>query len=408
MKTLKESIQETLEIMLDTISCKEPEGITTGYPKFDNLVRGMSKGTLTVLASRPSLGKTSFALNIVKNRSEHTLETGILFCSDLSRIELTSRLLTIASGVQTRFNRNYPPAEINSLTDEAKHLKDYPLFFEEHTGVDAQLLRKIEEFHAEHDFDLLIMDNVRSEDCQKLKVLAKDLNIAVLALVSIHSKKDEVLNKIIADALIVLHRDRNSETDPDLGARVELLIVKNNHGCCGTCPMYFLPQIMLFKESNAGDCFVAIPETYEAISPYEELKKYLAPEKLPLHEHLCAEMPKDGETLNLSDVLSLSACLEAIGDHENAVKAFITGRKYCQNYEEKSEVIYDWMFAAMYYWLFRDMSNAMRCMDHAKLMLDKQTEKEFQELERRMKTYVPADWIKDDEIEPENPSGKSH
>ena len=146
MKTLKESIKETLEIMLDTISGKEPEGIATGYPKFDNLLRGMNKGTLTILASLPSLGKTSFALNIVKNRSGLTPETGILFCSDLSRIELTSRLLTIASGVQARFNRNYPPDEINSLTDEATRLKDYPLFFEEHTGVDDQLCGKSRNF----------------------------------------------------------------------------------------------------------------------------------------------------------------------------------------------------------------------------------------------------------------------
>ena len=60
MKTLKDAMKEAMQIMLDTVSWEEPEGITTGYPHFDQLVRGLRPGNLTVLASRPSLGKTAF------------------------------------------------------------------------------------------------------------------------------------------------------------------------------------------------------------------------------------------------------------------------------------------------------------------------------------------------------------
>lgn len=52
MKTLKDAMKEAMQIMLDTVSWKEPEGITTDYPHFDQLVRGLRPGSLTVLASR--------------------------------------------------------------------------------------------------------------------------------------------------------------------------------------------------------------------------------------------------------------------------------------------------------------------------------------------------------------------
>ena len=156
----------------------------------------------------------------------------------------------------------------------------------------------------------------------------------------------------------------------------------------------------MYKESCAGDDpFVVIPEIYESITPYTELKKYLSPKKLPLLKHLRAEIPQEGEALNLSDVLSLSARLEAVGDHDNAVKVFLLGRKNCHTYEKGAEVAYDLIFAAMYYWLFRDKKNSDRCMTLAESMLDDDRMKmEYLELQKRMKTYTPAEWIKDGEI----------
>ena len=106
MKTLKDAMKEAMQIMLDTVSWKEPEGITTGYPHFDQLVRGLRPGSLTVLASRPSLGKTAFALNIVHNLMGRKPETPLLYCSSLSSTELSFRLLTIFSGVTCSFDHD--------------------------------------------------------------------------------------------------------------------------------------------------------------------------------------------------------------------------------------------------------------------------------------------------------------
>ena len=400
MKTLHDSLTDSFEILLDANCFKKNDGIATGFKNLDNMMRGINKGCLAILGSKPSLGKTAFALNVVHNLAKRTPETGILFCSDLSNTELSFRLLTIASGVKNSYDSNYQNEDVKRLTSAVNKLKDYPLDFEDHTGIDDATLENIRTIHGERNFELLIADNVRSDACRKLKTLAKELDVAVLALVSLYSKKDEILSRGIADTFVTLHRERKADHDPDLGAPVEVTVSKNKHGLCGSYRMYFIPEIMLFKESCAGDTtFVAIPEIYESITPYTELKRYITPDKLPLLEHLRAEIPQEGETLNLSDILSLSARLEAVGDHESAVKVFLMGRKKCHTYEEGAEVVYDWMFAAMYYWLFRDKYNMHSCMAKAEQMLDEHSQREYDELKRRILTYKPSSWIKEEEIE---------
>ena len=400
MKSLNDSIKESFEILLENISFKKPQGIATGYPRFDNMLRGMTKGTLTILASAPSLGKTAFALNIVHNLTKQTPETGILFCSDLSNTELTFRLLTIASGVKNSYDTDYRNDDMKRLTSTVNKLKEYPLYFEEYSGIDDTVIENIKTIHAGHNIELLIVDNVRPDECRKLKELAKEQDIAVLALVSAYSKKDEILSRGIADTLVTLHRERKADYDPDLGAPVDFIVSKNKHGLCGTCRMYFIPEIMLFKESCAGnEPFVAIPEIYESITPYTELKKYLSPKKLPLLKHLRAEIPQSNENTDLDSLLRLSARLEAVGDHENAVKVFQSGQKQCEHNEEKIECVYDLLHAAMYYWLFRRVYDMHRCMARAEQMLDEHSQREYDELKRRILTYQPSAWIKEEEIE---------
>ena len=400
MKTLNDSIKESFKILLNNISFKKPQGIVSGYPHFDNMLRGLNKGALTVLASKPSLGKTAFALNIVHNLIKQTPETGILFCSDLSNTELSFRLLTIVSGVRNSYDTDYQSDDVKRLTSAVSKLKDCPLYFEEHSGFDEAMLSKIKELHTEQNFDLLIADNIRPDDCRKIKELAKELNIAILALVSLYSKKDEILSLGLADTLIRLHRERKAEFDPDLGTPVELIVSKNKHGLCGTCRMYFIPEIMLFKESSAGDIpFTVIPEIYESITPYTELKRYLTPENLPLLEHLRAEIPQSDENTDPESLLRLSARLEAVGDHENAVKVFQLGQKQCEHNEEKIECVYNLLHAAMYYWLFRRVYDMHSCMARAEQMLDEHSQREYDELKRRILTYTPANWIKEEDLE---------
>lgn len=73
-----------------------------------------------------------------------------------------------------------------------------------------------------------------------------------------------------ADTFITLHRERKVDYAPDWSVPVNLIVSKNKHGFCGTCRMYFIPQIMLFKGSCIKESFVSIPDIYEPVTPYGE------------------------------------------------------------------------------------------------------------------------------------------
>lgn len=245
MKTFKDALKESMQIMLDTISFNAPEGITTGYPELDNLTRGMRKGSLTVLASPPSLGKTAFALNIVRNLMGRKPEMPILYCSGLSHTELAFRLLTILSGVTCGYDRDHHGDEITRLTGCVDEQKNYPLFFEEC----GKPFEKISGLCSEKHIGFLILDPAWQESLAELRRLAQELDIPVLALVSL--KRSESTAEIMeaADTVIHLVRDRH-EIKNGQGAPVSLIVARNRFGLCGTCRLNFIPQTMQFENDH--------------------------------------------------------------------------------------------------------------------------------------------------------------
>ena len=376
MRTFKEILKEMPLASGGRSPDDVPRSVDTGFRRLDAFLRGMDRGSLTVLCADRSSDGVAFALNVVKNLLARIPCPGIAFSSGTDGAESASLLLDIGRGTPCRYDA------------------DLPLFFLDFHGVDAPFLHEVRALHSRCGLDLLIVDGVDPDGCRDLKTLARESGIAVLALAA----HDAAACENAADTAIRLSRSREA-ADPDLGIPAELTVFKNAHGVLGTSVMYIIPQTMNFMESRLGDTvFVAIPETYEPVTPCGELRRYLAPENLPLSEHLRAEIPTPGAPLNLSDVLSLSARLEAVGDHDAAVKVFRMGRNACGDCERGAEVVYDWMFAAMYYWLFRDMDHALRCMARAKTMLDKDSETEYRELERRLKTYRSAEWIGEEEV----------
>ena len=147
---------------------------------------------------------------------------------------------------------------------------------------------------------------------------------------------------------------------------------------------------------------MVIPEFYEDITPYSELKRYLVPEKLPLLEHLLSEIPESAAESDPDTLLRLSARLEAVGDHINAVKVFKMGQTLCGRHEENIECVYDLLHAAMYYWLYRMEYPMHGCMARAEQMLDEHSQREYDELKRRILTYKPSSWIKEEDFEDPN------
>lgn len=400
MKTLTDSLQESFEILSDVNTLAPLKGITTGFCALDTLLRGMQQGALSILTSLSPSDQIAFALNVVYNHIKNASNTRILFCSEQSNIELAFRLLTVASGIKDIYNFASAADELTGIFDSVNKMKDYPLFFEDFSELDDMLLERIKTIHSEQKIELLIIGNICPEYCFKLKGIAKKLNIAILALVPLDLKNDKDFNTGIADTLITLHLANDAAFDSCQGVPAELTISKNKHGLTGTIQMCFIPDIMLFKENCVDDTsFVIIPEQYEPVSPYTELKKYFTPDNLPLLEHLHSEIPTDIANTSPDILLSLSASLEGAGDHENAVKVFKLGQKSCEQFEENIETVYDLLRAAMYYWIFRQEYKMHGCMARAEQILDERSQLEYNELKQRILTYKPSSWIKDEDLE---------
>ena len=244
MTTLKESLTEAMQIMLDTVSRKEPDGITTGFPHFDQLVRGFHPRSLTVLASRPSLGKTAFALNIVRNLMGRKPETPVLYCSNLSSTELTFRLLTILSGVTCSFDHDLTADESVRLTETVETIRDYPLSFADSRSMNNGFFRKVAALQKKKHFGLIVIDPVGPENLPRLMKLSDELKVPVLVLVSIKKGTGYIPGAELADTVIHLHRDR-METKNEDSAPVCFVVFGL---LCGTCRMKFIPQTMRFED----------------------------------------------------------------------------------------------------------------------------------------------------------------
>ena len=252
MISLRESLADAMQVMLDTVSGTEPRGITTGFPHFDQLVRGLHPGSLTVLASRPSLGKTAFALNIVRNLMGRKPEIPILYCSSLSSTELTFQLLTILSGVRCSYDHDLRGDESARLTAAISTVQDYPLCFGDSRTQDEVFFRRTADSQAEKHFELIIMDPVPAERLSRLKTLAEKLEVPAVALVSVGEKNGGIPGSDMVDTVIYLNRSRR-ESETGTGAPVSLTVTRNRFGLCGTCRMNFIPQTMQFWSFDNED-----------------------------------------------------------------------------------------------------------------------------------------------------------
>ena len=250
MFTLKESVTGAVQILVDTLMCEKPEGETTGFPEFDNLTRGMHRGCLTVLVSPPAQGKTAFALNIANHLIGKDPAVPVLYCSTHGHTELAFRLLTIASGADCSYDTDHGGEGLKRLTEVVTKVADRPLFFMDSRATDEAFYGELAERQAEKHFGLVIVDPARAEHLPRLKKLAQDLDVPILALVSIEKRDTHIPELDLADAAISLSRDRMKAKFDDGTVPVTFVVVGNRFGMRGTCRMSFAPETMRFAEDR--------------------------------------------------------------------------------------------------------------------------------------------------------------
>lgn len=260
-------------------------GVPSGFPLLDQMTTGLQSGDLIIVAARPSMGKTSWVMNVAQNAAiDHKVPVAI-FSLEMSKEQLVQRLLCSEGRVDAQKLRTgrLSPQEHQRLASAAGKLNTAPIWIDDSPGATVLEMRaKARRLKTSTDLGLLVIDYMQlmasggrienrqqevSEISRGLKALARELEVPVVALSQLSrgpeqrtdhrpqlsDLRDSGSIEQDADLVMFLYRPEyyHGPTDKDgnsLEGRAELIISKQRNGPTGTVPLYFHKQYTRFDE----------------------------------------------------------------------------------------------------------------------------------------------------------------
>lgn len=296
--SLRESLREAwvrLEHLQENKS--EMRGAHTGYKALDNLLAGFQKSDLIILAARPSMGKTSLALDIARQTAvQHQTVVGI-FSLEMSSQQLVDRMVAAEAKVDAwslRTGRIKAEDDFARIRDAYDRLGQAPIFIDDQPGNDILKMRSVaRRLKREHDLGLLIVDYLQlmvpthsrasdnlvqqvTEISRSLKNLARELDVPVLALSQLSRAVEQRRGKPRlsdlrdsgsieqdADVVMFIHRDDKMNENSEKPNIAEILIEKHRNGPVGKVELYFNDKQATFLSIDKSDFGV-----FEGATPF--------------------------------------------------------------------------------------------------------------------------------------------
>ena len=258
-------------------------GIRTGFKELDNILSGLQKSDLIILAARPSVGKTSLALDIARSVAiNEKLPVG-LFSLEMSIEQLTDRFISAEARVNLHKLRTGRLSEENNDFTNIQHalgkLSDAPIYVDdEGSNTVLQMRAMARRLQAEHGLGLLIVDYLQmihpqrgvidnmvqhiTEVSRSLKALARELNVPVLALAQL-SRAVEMRHPPIprladlrdsgsieqdADVVMFIYREDRYKEDSERKNQADITVAKHRNGPLGKIQLYFNQNIASFSD----------------------------------------------------------------------------------------------------------------------------------------------------------------
>ena len=258
-------------------------GIPTGYPDMDNILAGFQKSDLVILAARPSIGKTTLALDLARQIAvQQKIPVGI-FSLEMSSDQLIDRMLAAESGVDLwrlrtgRLKTGDGDDDFQRIGEAMGILSEAPIFIDDAGSANVMEMRTMaRRLQSEHNVGLIIIDylqlmegrsgdgnrvNEISEISRALKQLARELNIPIIALSqlsrAVESRSPQIpklsdlreSGSIEQDADIVMFLYREDREKPDTPNKniVEVHVAKHRNGPVGRLSLYFNENSTTFK-----------------------------------------------------------------------------------------------------------------------------------------------------------------
>jgi len=259
-------------------------GASTGYKDLDGKLQGLQKGDLIIVAARPSMGKTALAMNIVENFIlNKEIPGGVLvFSLEMPAESLTTRLLASNAKIDQQKVRSASmnQTDLKKFMESSSKLKDLPLYIDDSSMLSPMELRARARRIARQEpkgLSLIVVDylqlmqlpasqenrvNQISEISRSLKMLAKELNVPVIALSQLNRAVEQRPNKrpIMADlrdsgaieqdadVILFIYRDEVYNEDSEEGNKAEIIIGKQRNGPIGKINLTFLKEFTRFED----------------------------------------------------------------------------------------------------------------------------------------------------------------
>ncbi len=279
---ISDVLKETLRI-INELAKKDTviTGVPTGFYDLDRLTTGFHPGDLVIVAARPGMGKTSFALSIVHHLAFENDEAVAFFSLEMSRQQIAMRLLGEESKIPLKKIRSgfLNEEEIRRLAEISIKMMKAPLFIDDTASLSIlDLKAKARRLKKDHDIKLIIVDYLqllrshrRTENRQQevaeisrgLKALAKELEIPVIALAQLSRQAELRADKRPqladlresgsieqdADLVLFIHRPEYYKKNPSPQEEgvAEIIIAKQRNGPTGTVHLAFIKEITKFE-----------------------------------------------------------------------------------------------------------------------------------------------------------------
>ena len=256
----------------------EMTGTPTGFTDLDAYTHGLHAGQLIIVAARPAVGKSTFALDIARNASVRHNQATIFFSLEMGRSEIAMRMLSAESSIYLQSMRKGTISEGDwtRLAAVRGRINDAPLYIDDSPNMSLVEIRaKCRRLAQQVDLKLVVIDYIQlmssgkkvesrqqevSEFSRALKLLAKELGLPVVALSQLNRQAEQSKDKRPelshlresgsleqdADVVVLLHREGIYERDHPRAGEADLILAKQRNGPTGTVTVAFHGQYSRF------------------------------------------------------------------------------------------------------------------------------------------------------------------
>ncbi len=291
-KSLKQILPEAVD-RIDVLHQSDGSitGISSGFSEFDKLTAGLQAGDLVIVAGRPSMGKTTFAVNVAENAAIGANVPTAIFSMEMPAQQLAIRMISSLGRVDQTHLRtgNFPDEDWSRINTAVQLMSEAPIFIDDTPGLSPTEIRaRARRLQREHGLGLIVVDYLQlmqvegtkenrateiSEISRSLKALAKELSLPVVALSQLNRSVEQRTDKRPvmsdlresgaieqdADLIIFIYREEVYNQDTPRKGIADISIAKQRNGPIGDFPLTFVGRYTKF-ENWVSDSYTDFPD----------------------------------------------------------------------------------------------------------------------------------------------------